>query len=58
MLMDAAIPSNPQYVSFLRKMKQLAAHLTPPGATLGDSAKIALKVLDEYNYAKYTKQWT
>jgi hypothetical protein len=47
-----------QYVAFLRKMKQLAERLTTLGATLGDSAKTALKVLDEYNYAKYTKHWT
>lgn len=45
------------YVGFLRKMKHLAEQLIPQGVALSDSAKTALKVLDEYNYARYTKNW-
>lgn len=46
-----------QYVAFLRKMKRLAEHLGLQGTPSGDSTKTALKLLDEYNYARYTKRW-
>jgi len=46
-----------QYVAFLRKMKRLAEHLGLQEMPSGDSTKTGLKLLDEYNYARYTKRW-
>lgn len=45
-----------QYLVFLRKMKDMAEQLTSQGVTF-DANRTALKVLDEYNYARYTKHW-
>ncbi len=45
-----------QYVAFLRKMKRLAEHLELQEMPSGDSTKTGLKLLDEYNYARYTKR--
>jgi len=43
-----------QYLSFLKMAQDMARKLQgvslPPGKTL-------LKLIDEYNYAKFTKQW-
>lgn len=44
-----------KYTEFMHKMKQMAAELQPhievmPGKTL-------LKLIDEYNYARFTKEW-
>ena len=49
--------SSSQYVAFLRKMKRLADHLGLQGMPSGNFTKTALKLLDEYNYAHYTKGW-
>ena len=45
-----------EYIPFLRKMVDLA-RLVGPGLALIDPGKTVLKVIDEYNYAKYTKGW-
>ena len=44
------------YISFIREMKRLAEELTP-GLNLQKTNKTFLKLIDEYNYAKYTKFW-
>ena len=46
-----------QYLAFVRKTKYLAEQLTAQGIALGDTDRTSLKVLDEYNYARYTKHW-
>jgi hypothetical protein len=46
-----------QYLPFLRKMKDLVGLLSPHITTSG-SNKTILKLIDEYNYAKFTKEWT
>lgn len=50
--------SNPEqkYLIFIGKMKQIANELYP-SASLQANDKTLLKLIDEYNYAKYTKQW-
>ena len=46
-----------QYLAFVRKTKYLAEQLTAQGIAFGDADRTSLKVLDEYNYARYTKHW-
>jgi hypothetical protein len=46
-----------RYLDFLRKMKDLVKQLDVQGAIPDGSGKTSLKVLDEYNYATYTKRW-
>jgi len=50
--------SNPEqkYLIFMGKMKQIADKLYP-SVNLKANGKTLLKLIDEYNYAKYTKQW-
>ncbi len=42
-----------KYIQFLRKTKMIAQSLAPH---LNEDGKTLLKVIDEYNYAKYTKR--
>jgi hypothetical protein len=44
-----------KYLSFFYKMKQIATELQPDIETI--PGKTLLKLIDEYNYAKFTKQW-
>jgi hypothetical protein len=44
------------YIPFMRKMKALASDLAPQ-LKLDSSEKTLLKLIDEYNYAKFTKRW-
>jgi hypothetical protein len=44
------------YIPFMQKMKALASILAPQ-VKLDGSEKTLLKLIDEYNYAKFTKQW-
>jgi hypothetical protein len=45
-----------RYLAFMKLCKQIAATLQP--AIDGqDTGKTLLKLIDEYNYAKYTKGW-
>jgi hypothetical protein len=46
-----------KYLIFLRKMKELRATLIEEGVTFNEPGRRALKVLDEYNYARFTKKW-
>jgi hypothetical protein len=46
-----------QYIAFLRKMKHLAEHLGLEEMATDNSTKTALKLLDEFSYARYTKRW-
>jgi hypothetical protein len=43
-----------KYISFSYKMKDIAQQI-PPHVSCGN--KTLLKLIDEYNYAKYTKRW-
>ena len=45
-----------KYLSFLRKMKRLVQQLEPAAKDEG-SPKTILKLIDEYNYARFTKEW-
>lgn len=45
-----------QYISFIQKMKGLVEILTPE-IDLQNSEKTLLKLIDEYNYARFTKGW-
>ena len=45
------------YIKFLRKMKCLAEKLSLQQVAMDDPKKTALKLLDEYNYARYTGHW-
>jgi hypothetical protein len=45
-----------KYLSFLTKMRQLAEKLQTSVNAQG-TGKTLLKLIDEYNYAKYTKGW-
>jgi len=45
-----------QYVRFIGKTKGLAERLAEAAQVFG-SGKSLLKLIDEYNYAKYTKGW-
>ena len=44
-----------KYIAFAYKMQTLARHLRKH--TLPNSGRTLLKLIDEYNYAKYTKGW-
>jgi hypothetical protein len=44
------------YVPFMQKMQRLAQILAPE-IDLNVTGKTLLKLIDEYNYAKFTKQW-
>ncbi|MCA9874223.1 MAG: hypothetical protein KC441_11230 [Anaerolineales bacterium] len=44
-----------KYIVFLHKMKHIAAELQPYIAAM--PGKTLLKLIDEYNYAKFTKKW-
>lgn len=44
------------YVPFMQKMKDLVEILTPD-IDLQNTDKTLLKLIDEYNYAKFTKAW-
>ena len=44
-----------KYVAFARKMRALAQRLDPHMPA--NCAKTFLKLIDEYNFAKYTKRW-
>lgn len=45
-----------KYLIFLRKMKEMREYLIAQGVTF-TPGRTALKVLDEYNYARYTINW-
>ena len=45
-----------QYSPFMQKMKTLTEVLEP-AVDLQGTGKTLLKLIDEYNYAKFTKQW-
>jgi len=45
-----------QYILFLRKMKEFVAMLGNVVAP-GEHGKSLLKLIDEYNYARFTKHW-
>jgi hypothetical protein len=45
-----------KYVMFTKKMQVMAAKLAPSVRT-PETGKTLLKLIDEYNYAKYTKGW-
>lgn len=45
-----------KYIQFMQKMKALAEILAPE-VDLHNTGKTFLKLIDEYNYAKYTKSW-
>ncbi len=44
------------YIRFLRKTKELAEALTPTVNAHG-TGKTLVKLIDEYNYARFTKKW-
>ena len=44
-----------KYINFMRKTKEIAAALASCIQIIDD--KTLLKLIDEYNYAKHTKQW-
>lgn len=44
------------YISFLRDMKDVARELQT-GVNTEETGSTLLKLIDEYNYAKYTKGW-
>ena len=46
-----------KYLVFLRAMKRIVEGLMSQGVVRSDATRTFLKVLDEYNYAKYTKGW-
>jgi len=50
--------NNPEqkYLTFMGKMKQIAEELQLSVNSL-PNGKTLLKLIDEYNYSKYTKQW-
>ena len=45
-----------KYIPFMRKMKNLAELLVPE-VDVQSTGKTLLKLIDEYNYAKFTKAW-
>jgi len=45
-----------KYVKFMKKM-QFMVHELAPSARAEETGKALLKLIDEYNYAKYTKGW-
>lgn len=45
-----------KYVKFIKKMQFLADELAPH-VGIQETGKTLLKLIDEYNYAKYTKEW-
>jgi len=45
-----------KYIPFMRKMKSLAELLVPE-VDVQSTGKTLLKLIDEYNYAKFTKAW-
>jgi hypothetical protein len=45
-----------RYIHFMHEMQKLAKLLAPEVDTTGTD-KTLLKLIDEYNYAKFTKQW-
>ena len=45
-----------KYIPFIREMKTLAQILAP-GIEVQRTGKTLLKLIDEYNYAKFTKEW-
>jgi hypothetical protein len=45
------------YLRFVKKMRHLAEHLTAQGVDSTESGVTLLKLIDEYNYATYTKHW-
>lgn len=47
---------NKKYIQFMRKMKNLAQILASE-VDAGSMSKTLLKLIDEYNYAKFTKRW-
>jgi hypothetical protein len=44
------------YIPFMREMKRLAQILAPE-VDIKSTGKTLLKLIDEYNYAKFTKRW-
>jgi hypothetical protein len=44
------------YIPFMQEMKSLAQILAPE-INIDSTGKTLLKLIDEYNYAKFTKQW-
>jgi hypothetical protein len=44
------------YLPFMRKMKELAVILNPE-VDVKTEGRSLLKMIDEYNYARYTKKW-
>jgi hypothetical protein len=44
------------YIPFLRKIKDIAADLDPV-VDVRKEGRTLLKMIDEYNYARYTKSW-
>ncbi len=45
-----------EYILFIQKMKTLT-ELLAPEVDIESTGKTLLKLIDEYNYAKFTKQW-
>jgi hypothetical protein len=46
-----------KYLLFLKKSKEMVEKLLPYVKTEALEKKTLLKLIDEYNYAKYTKNW-
>lgn len=46
-----------KYLLFLKKSKEMVEKLLPYVKTQALEKKTLLKLIDEYNYAKYTKNW-
>jgi hypothetical protein len=44
------------YIPFIRKMKDIAAPLAPE-VDVQKEGRTLLKMIDEYNYSKFTKEW-
>jgi hypothetical protein len=44
------------YIPFIRKMKDIVVVLTPM-VDISIEGRTLLKMIDEYNYVKYTKEW-
>lgn len=45
-----------KYLDFMRLRAELVTHLCEDIGSLSDG-KTSLKVMDEYNYARFTKRW-
>ena len=46
-----------KYIKFMKKIKELVKVVQQYLPSFSDSGKTILKVIDEYNYSKYTKKW-